>query len=140
MPKIFPDNQSQNRAICVTGIGAKNHLSVFMVNKIVDLNILEGGAQCFPLRLYEKPSIDNELFANEEEQLGCQEKDGVSDEGLKHFQNAYQMSTSNIATSINAAPDKRASIIHPPASLLSVLANQCPSIQTSTTPQIPLEL
>jgi predicted helicase len=51
-PKIFPDNSSQNVGISITGIGSRNGFSVLMSNCITDLNLLEAGAQFFPLHMY----------------------------------------------------------------------------------------
>ncbi|PLS20460.1 type ISP restriction/modification enzyme [Neptunicoccus cionae] len=44
-------------------------------------------SQCFPLKLYEPASADDGLFATGE--TGYTERDGISDAGLKHFQDAY---------------------------------------------------
>ncbi len=47
MPSIFPMNTTDNLVICSSGVGSKE-FSCFMSNRIVDLNMLEAGAQCFP--------------------------------------------------------------------------------------------
>ena len=54
MPRIFPNKAVPNRVIAVNGKGSRNGLSVLMVACLVDLNLLEAGAQCFPFWLYEK--------------------------------------------------------------------------------------
>ncbi len=54
MNRIFPNGEWPNRVIAVTGNGSRNGLSVLMVDNLVDLNMLEAGAQCFPLWLYGK--------------------------------------------------------------------------------------
>ena len=43
--------------------------------------------QCFPLKLYEPASAEDGLFATGD--TGYTERDGISDAGLKHFQDAY---------------------------------------------------
>jgi len=92
MPRIFPDDQSDNKGIYVTGVGAGSEFSTLMLDTMPNLHTLDTG-QYFPLKLYEQPSTDGGLFANEEEQVGYQKKEGISDEGLKHFQDAYTNKT-----------------------------------------------
>jgi predicted helicase len=90
MPRLFPDKTSVNRLICVTGVGSRNGMSCLMSTSLVDLNCLEAGAQCFPLYLYEeKNGADEsspELFS-QSTAPSC--RDGVTDEGLVHFQGKY---------------------------------------------------
>lgn len=89
MPKVFPLPHSQNMVIAVTGRGARNGITVLLCNYLADLNLLEAGAQCLPLKLYEKPKQEaGSLFANEADD-GLQETDGITDEGLQHFLDAY---------------------------------------------------
>ncbi len=104
MPRIFPDSSVENRVICVTSLGAKKGFSVYISSTIVDLNMLEAGAQCFPLHLYE-PSTDAEdsapqpdLFAPAATQQTAAtprytRRDGITDAGLAHFQAAYPHDT-----------------------------------------------
>jgi predicted helicase len=47
--KFFPLSQIRNLIICVSGLGGNKQASVLISDKIVDLNLLEAGAQCFPL-------------------------------------------------------------------------------------------
>ena len=51
IPSIFPNKNSKNYLIALSGLGARNGFSVLAINKIPDLNLLEGGTQCFPLYL-----------------------------------------------------------------------------------------
>ena len=88
MPKIFPKNDSKNKIICVAGIGNKQ-FSAFLSDKIVDLNALGGGAQCLPLKLFDKNEIEGGLFDNISTENEYSERDGISDEGFAHFQTAY---------------------------------------------------
>jgi predicted helicase len=61
------------------------------MNKLVtDLNMLEAGAQCFPLYLYEETQPEEGLFATESAQAGLTRRDAITDAGLAHFQAAYQ--------------------------------------------------
>jgi predicted helicase len=90
IPRIFPKEENKNRVICVTGIGPKNGLSALMTDVIPDLNMLEAGAQCFPLKLYENQNLKEGLFFNQGETDQFTTMDGISDEALQHFQTAYQ--------------------------------------------------
>ena len=92
LPKIYPDNSSMNRVIMVKqrwgGIGQL----ALMVDRIPDLQT-DGGAQCFPLYLYEKPNNDNPTREFQfPGKTGADEYtriDAISTEGLAHFQAAY---------------------------------------------------
>lgn len=86
LPSIFPDDQVRNRAIMVKGSWRGVGHFATMLDCIPCL-LPDGGAQCFPLNLYEPASADDGLFATGE--TGYTERDGISDAGLKHFQDAY---------------------------------------------------
>jgi len=92
MPSIFPTGNTENKIISMTGSGAKGGFSVIMSNHLVDLNIMAAGGQCFPLKLYEKREIDGGLFGGQAEDEYAV-KDGITNEGLEHFQNAYPNET-----------------------------------------------
>lgn len=92
---LFPTASSENLAICVTGVGAKE-FSCLMVNQIPCLDFVEK-SQCFPRYIY-KPAADSQqysegdLFSGESESVpidGFVKEDAVTDEALKHFKEAY---------------------------------------------------
>ena len=59
-----------------------------MANCMPDIQLVDNG-QCFPLKLYEQHEEDaNGLFANKTDN-SLQETDGITDEGLQHFLDAY---------------------------------------------------
>jgi len=99
MPYFFPDNTVVNRVICVTSLGAKNGFFALMSEVIVDLNMLEAGAQCFPLKIYEVNAKDLETSTENQDLFDTESKphaiekytvrDGITDAGLQHFQEAY---------------------------------------------------
>lgn len=112
MPRIFPSDESENRVICASGIGARSGFSVLMMNRVSNLDTIEKG-QCFPLKLFEsldavaddddesdgsKPqnemfddASDKDLFDKGTTKVGKYAvRDGITDAGLQHFQNAYQ--------------------------------------------------
>lgn len=94
IPQIYPEKQSQNLTICLSGIKG---FSVIITNVIPDLHLI-GDAQCFPLYLYEEITNDKKVGSSDlfESSLDLtvsetkyERKDGISDEGLQHFQAAY---------------------------------------------------
>jgi len=94
MYRIFPDAQSDNLLICMTGPGAQS-FSLTISNSIPCLDLVSKG-QCFPLYLYETEDyVDNAtdeqpaLFASSKSHNGFRRTDGISDDGLAHFEEAY---------------------------------------------------
>lgn len=94
MPRIFPDAAAENRTIMVKGNLADAGQFALMVDKIVSLQP-DGGAQCFPLYLYDEPNTE---ASNERPQAALfdpvqpsarKRRDALTDEGLAHFHAAY---------------------------------------------------
>ena len=79
-PKFFPTDGEDNLLICVSGIGGEKNLSVFITDKIIDLNALHSGTQCFPLYWYEA-AAQGSLFGR-----CCTRCDGVSDWIMRNAQ------------------------------------------------------
>lgn len=104
MPRIFPNAESRNLAICFSGVGSRSGFSAIISDLTPNYDNLEKG-QCFPLYLYEKHESDDQIdfdgapktddmFAakSEGECKGDSPytlKDGISDAGLAHFTAAY---------------------------------------------------
>ncbi len=85
-----------NRVICITGVGAKR-FSCLMLSSISCLDTLEK-TQCFPRYLYEEETVKNTKIQDEfsfgddsksDELDGYKRKDGITEEGMKHFREAY---------------------------------------------------
>lgn len=96
-PKIFKDGRASNLVISVTGKGSTKEFSALIANTIPDLEMISKG-QCFPLYLYEEVTQDKSIGSGDlfDESLDLtvsetkyERKDGISDEGLEHFQTAY---------------------------------------------------
>ena len=91
LPRIFPDENTVNRVICVSGIGARS-FSVIITDLIPCLDNIEKG-QCFPLFLYEKEKSEKgsqTSFLDEPSGGPTHTRhDALTDEGLAHFQQAY---------------------------------------------------
>nr|WP_322842917.1 type ISP restriction/modification enzyme [Acinetobacter indicus] len=97
MPYLFPSNDSKNLVISVSGVGASKGFSTLIMDKVFCLDTIEKG-QGFPLYIYEeiieeKSVAAGDLFDNSIDltvsETKYRRKDGISDEGLQHFQTAY---------------------------------------------------
>ena len=98
MSIIFPKSGSTNKVICVPGRGGDKGFSALLLDMLPDLNLAPGmgGYQGFPLYMYgnELPEANDEtqegLFqeSNDPSSAGIRQ-DGITDAGLKHFQDAY---------------------------------------------------
>ena len=60
---IFPDKETFNPTITVTGVGAGTGFSTLMVNQPPDLHYLST-SQCFPLKCIRRNSKDGAIFSN----------------------------------------------------------------------------
>lgn len=88
MSKIFPDKEIKNHVICVTGRGSTKNFSVLLSNEIADLEMIAKG-QCFPLKIYER---QEKINSNQNSLIEANDyivRDGISNLGLQHFQQAY---------------------------------------------------
>ncbi|SDX72326.1 DEAD/DEAH box helicase [Roseicitreum antarcticum] len=87
MPKFFPHADTENRMIILklrwSGLGQIASMS----DRVIELQS-DGGTQCFPLYVFDEDNAEREdLFVEESE--APTSRDGITDAGLKHFQNAY---------------------------------------------------
>lgn len=98
MPSIFPEEGARNRVIAMTAARGTASFSLQMTDCIPEhcYASVAAGSQCFPLHIYEKVERDlgnSPSFAFEEVGAdiidGYRVKDGVTDAGLKHFQDFY---------------------------------------------------
>lgn len=90
--KFFPLPHVDNLIICVSGLGGNKQASVFISDKVVDLNLLEAGAQCFPLYWYEERQQNmSTLFDTlaEPEENNYIRRDAISDFILKRARAMY---------------------------------------------------
>lgn len=91
LPKLFSKG-TKNKVICVTGKGSKNGFSVIITDCLPDLNILEAGAQGFPLYLYDVAGATQtiDIFdVHDSKTVKQNSNDGVSDKGLNYFKEQY---------------------------------------------------
>ncbi|WP_280562588.1 type ISP restriction/modification enzyme [Chromohalobacter sp. 48-RD10] len=90
MPKLFPTPETNNRVIFVTGIGGKD-FSVLAISSALDIQAVFNG-QAFPLKVFEASTSQgsDDLFSHGDDSPdGYTAQDGITDEGLAHFQSAY---------------------------------------------------
>ncbi|MBF0158338.1 MAG: DEAD/DEAH box helicase [Magnetococcales bacterium] len=99
MPQIFPDGSAENLVIALVGLGTPKAFSALMTDVIPDIQ-LQANGQCFPLKLYQKNTREPvvatggppTLFDDEPSPEGGERysvRDGITDAGLRHFQQAY---------------------------------------------------
>lgn len=102
MPRIFPDAASKNLVIGVSAPSNRSKFSVLISDHVTSLHTVDMvGSQYFPLYLYDVPEAED---SDEQLQGGLFEmhvknkqerRDGLTDEGLAHFQAAYPGATIN---------------------------------------------
>ncbi|TDK67469.1 DEAD/DEAH box helicase [Sapientia aquatica] len=96
IPQIFPESECKNLAITINAKFSKQGQIALMASSIPDLHS-NGDSQCFPLKLYafsgphetnsDKPGLFDEQLVQSQGKFEV--RDGISDAGLKHFQDAY---------------------------------------------------
>lgn len=94
MPRLFPQPDSENRLICVSGIGSKKPFTSLMVDSIPCLDFVEK-AQCFPLYWYEEDKGEGEIDMFAEKKEGGPRyvrKDGITDYILRLAKEQYHTS------------------------------------------------
>ncbi len=93
MDKIFPDSSSENRVICVPGIGSKKPFSALMTDTMPDLGFNEA-SQCFPRYRYRKPT-DAPDATDTFQGIGEEPDriDNISDTALRAFREHYRDDT-----------------------------------------------
>ena len=87
---IFPDASSENRAICVPGVGSTKPFAALVVNTMPDLELISKG-QCFPRYRYrERAEVQQELPGIESKR---KRDDNISDTALRAFRVRYNDNT-----------------------------------------------
>lgn len=91
MSKIYPTAMHKNLMICVSGKGAKKGFSCIITDSISDLNMMEAGAQSFPMYWYEEK--ENNLYDLDKKQNNMMH-DGISSIALKKVCEKYSTNIS----------------------------------------------
>ncbi len=91
--KMFPQHQSDNIVICVTGVSERKGFSVLATRSIPNLHMLDTG-QCFPLNLFDAVSDekDDDLLSQSIPAEGTA-RHGITDVALEHFRSKLQNSS-----------------------------------------------
>ena len=88
MPRILPGGDEQNIAIMVKQRWPGSGQLALIVDQVCELQT-DGGTQCFPLYLYDVPTVqegDGDLFGATAKP---QRRDAITDGGLAHFTTVY---------------------------------------------------
>ncbi len=89
LDRMFPVADSENRAICVPGLGSTKPFSALVVDTMPDLHLEASGTQCFPRYRYEHRPGSSLL----DEQPGLERIDNIGDTALQRFREHYQDDT-----------------------------------------------
>ncbi|MGX1744456.1 DEAD/DEAH box helicase [Bosea sp. NPDC055353] len=93
---LFPDQEAPNLAIGVPSRGFRGDFSVLMSARMPGLYFASTDcSEFFPLYTYEAATSpeSGDLFAGSDASQQVVKKDGITDAGLAHFQNAYPSET-----------------------------------------------
>ena len=88
MDRVFPESSSENRVICVLGIGGKKDFSTLMADTIVDYQFIFNG-QCFPRYSYPKNANAGQIKNTDTHER----IDNISDTALYAFREHYSDDT-----------------------------------------------
>ncbi|MDE5765394.1 MAG: DEAD/DEAH box helicase family protein [Ruminococcus sp.] len=89
--EIFPEKETTNYVIGVSGSPLKKQFSIIITDTIQDLNLLEH-SQCFPLYMYEKAEQDSQMTlfdTPEKDKPTYTRRDAITDEALQAFRKVY---------------------------------------------------
>ena len=86
MDSIFPEADSDNRAICVPGVGSTKPFSALVVDTMPDLELISKG-QCFPRHRYAQPATAQDELPGIDRSL--ERIDNITDEALGTFRAHY---------------------------------------------------
>lgn len=83
---FFPKNNSLNLIICVSGLSSRlENISVLIVNKYIDFNCLDSGAQCFPLYWYEEKAETEKMKNLFDDTEDTKEPEYIRHDGITDF-------------------------------------------------------
>ena len=90
MDSIFPALDSENRAICVPGVGSTKPFSTLVVDMMPDIQLMFNG-QCFPRYQYQEPMDAQSDLPGLETRL--ERVDNITDTALRAFRVRYNDNT-----------------------------------------------
>ena len=83
---MFPKSNTENRAICVPGVGSTKPFSALMVDEMPDLHFVEAG-QCFPRYRFERRKDGEDDLLDKKSEL--MRIDNLTDSALQAFRSHY---------------------------------------------------
>ena len=92
--KLFPDTKFYNLVITIPGLGERKGFAALMTDNIPDLNMYDGGCQCFPLYYYEFQQKQNPNLFDTQMELDYIRRESISDFVLNLATKMYGKSTS----------------------------------------------
>ena len=90
MDRIFPTKDSENRAICVPGVGSTKPFSVLVVDRMPDIQLMFNG-QYFPRYRYERRNEKQQNLLDDNNDV--KHVDNITDTALNKFRVHYNDST-----------------------------------------------
>ena len=90
--EIFPTANSDNRAICVSGVGSTKPFSALMVDTMPDLHLVAFG-QCFPRYRFERDQKEADGQGELYDGKGLKRVDNITNDTLLAFQTHYHDDT-----------------------------------------------
>ena len=89
LDRIFPHNSSENRVICVPGLGSKKQFSALITDTMPDLGF-NNASQCFPRYQYPKPKDTSDATGTFDGIDAAPDRiDNISDTALHAFREHY---------------------------------------------------
>ena len=89
LPQIFGNESLENVAIMVSGKSGKKESLLFITKILPDSNLLDAGAQCFPLYWYEANTHKQKTLFDDTSDDDYIRHDGITDWILKEVRNRY---------------------------------------------------
>jgi len=97
LSRLFPTAQTENKFICVSGVGARSGFSVLISNTLPNYDTLEKGvffllsiwSESLSSRDMDESDVQMGLDISNASGVGIEMRDGLTEEGLVHFQQAY---------------------------------------------------
>jgi predicted helicase len=90
LPKFFPTENLENKVITIPGLGERKGFVALITECIYDLNMYDGGTQCFPLFFYEEnKTVQKGMFDTENNDADFIRRDAISDFILERAKKQY---------------------------------------------------
>ena len=88
-PKLYPSEIFLNKVITIPGLGERRGFVALITDSINDINMYDGGAQCFPLYYYEENTSKQSGLFDEDNKNDYIRRDAISDFILERAKKIY---------------------------------------------------